>query len=154
MASEWVKKYMDLQRGKSNRRADELSRMSLAEAGAPAVFRALAKCVERDVQMYHKSGGNEKLVCIFVPSEKFVVRKPEFPAVELTVSLNLIFIEYAYWFRESHADDKRQRSGQLRILSNPSGGVQVFKNGEAYKDESDVSKFLLTPVFEYVDGSQ
>jgi hypothetical protein len=150
MSKTWVRDYMLKSK---QERTDKLARDQMAQFGALGLFKMLADQVEQDLKEYRECGG-DKLRYEHTQVATFKVFKNTYPSVQLEVSLTDRLVECQYSFKESNADERRTTTAYVRLLSNESGSVQFFKDGEAYSEESEVSEVILTPVLTYLDASE
>jgi hypothetical protein len=154
MSRNWVGDYMKERRQVRSEKSDRIDRARMAQAGAGGLFKMLAEQVEKDIKKYHDLGGDAQLRYEKPWDIKFRVFKSIYPAVDLVISLESARILCRYLFRESDADRRTEASTYVRIVSNESGSVQFYKNGEAYSDEAELSEVILKPVFDYIDTAQ
>ena len=150
MASDWVKKYMQSWKADDKKLDADLRRADFVAENSPPFFKALWDQVNNDLKAFYEGGGDSRLIGQFVPSRKFVVTRRDFPMIELNVTLGNGYIEYVCKSKFDHASSfDPEATGQLIITSDLQGRLQVRRNGEPYADHSELSEFLLTPVFEY-----
>ncbi len=64
------------------------------------------------------------------------------------------YIAYSRQVKSDRVSSEETKEGQLRIVSDLQGRLQVKHNGEPFKDHAALSKFLLLPVFEYLRKNQ
>ncbi len=96
-----------------------------------------------------------KLAGQYMPASTFVVRRLErYPTINLEVSVQNGHICYSSKFMFDHRSEEDSKEGQLRIVSDLQGRLHVTRNGEAFRDHAELSKFLLMPVFEYLKGTR
>jgi hypothetical protein len=146
VADDWVEKYRAERKAEGQESEAELIKAKHAQAGAPRLFKTIADRVKRDVEAY----GDNSLHYGFVPSSKFIVRRPSYPAVELEVTLSGVAVEYEYRFMMDGASERTTSNGVILIKADLAGNVQAFQNGLPFKDEIEVSEFLLKLVFDYL----
>lgn len=69
----------------------------------------------------------------------------------LEVKVENGYIGYDSNQKSDHASSREKLTeGQLKITADLQGRLQVKRNGEPFSDHSELSEFLLTPVFEYL----
>jgi hypothetical protein len=72
--------------------------------------------------------------------------------VKLAVTLSGPTIQYTRSSRidRSQADFREDDTGQISLVSDLDGNIQGRANGDLLEDYSEMSEFLLTPVFDYL----
>lgn len=150
MTEDWVTDYMSQRKSEQTETEIELKKAKRSEEGAPRLFRALSNRIQSDIKQYHVNGGNQDLFYFFTPSNKFAVRKSNYPSVTLEVELKEVAIEYSYRYKIDGTVDPKITEGHFLVKADLSGNVQVVQGGVAFVDVSDVSEALLKPVFDFV----
>lgn len=148
MSDDWVKHYIQ-DRTNKQRKAD------MATSGAPGVFQKIQDRIKQDLQAFHDDG----LFLSLQAGQDFpkggfsVTASDPLPRASLLVKLDVVLINYTYVFGEGASS--RPKSGSLKVCSDLGGTLQVYKDGELYAVESDLSKvseFLLRPLLSHVDA--
>jgi len=148
----WVSDYMQ---DDNREREIELRKAKFVDTGAEGLFRQLWNQVETDIARFHDAGGDSGLTSQFMPSCTFVVRRIEgYPTIDLEVTVQNGYIAYSRQVKSDRVSSEETKEGQLRIVSDLQGRLQVKHNGEPFKDHAALSKFLLLPVFEYLRKNQ
>jgi len=148
--SQWVADYMASRSRERIERDYDGRCAQLAQAGAPRFFRILADQVKCDVADFHELGGDRRLTYSFVPSNTFVVRRPQYPAVRLTVKLNHVFIEYEFVYRNAFGSAETPSEGHFRIESDLHGRLQAMQDEVPFVEPSEISQNLLKLVFDRI----
>jgi hypothetical protein len=146
--ADWVSDYMASRQQAQAQNADDARTARIALAGASQFFRVLAGRVRRDVEQFHTMGGDKRLVYSFVPSHKFIVRRPDYPAVCLTATLNDIFIQYELVRISEFGSTEEPIEGQFRIDADLKGRLQAVQGGVKFTDPAEISQILLKIVFD------
>jgi len=148
MLQDWVGRYMQ---SVNQEREIELKRAQFVADGSQGLFKEIWTQVKTDIASFHDAGGDPGLTAQFISSYTFVLRRiDKYPTIELEVSLRNGHIGYSRKFMFDHLSSEGTDEGQLRIVSDLQGRLQVKRNGEPFKDHSELSRFLLMPVFEYL----
>jgi hypothetical protein len=156
MSDDWARKYIDIHKQKQQEKQDAQERGRLARAGAPDMFQRIKDRIRQDLKTFYDAGVLHSLVFNDVSETNFAVndmspRTGSRPT--LVVELDIILVKYGHLLSlKQGKNDPNRSTGALRICSDSEGVTQVYKNGETFADESEVSEFLLRPLLDFVDG--
>lgn len=148
---DWIESFVTYQKSQRRDEQIELRKSELALAGAPRLFRSITDEVQRDVGRYRDAGGHHPPSFERNSDSEFTVRQPVYPATMLTVKLNETTIEYRYWHCSNDTYRGSWKSAHLRIVANLEGSVQATQNDVTFSSPAEISRALLTPVFDYGD---
>ncbi len=159
-AGEWVYDYVQSRKRGERKEVAELRTAELAQLRAPGFFESLLGKVARDVHAFDSYRGNGwvsfQLLDRFPDGEYvkrtgfFVAQREQYPFVTLIVRLRDIFIEYESTVIKE-IEHKETTRGTFRIVADLQGRAHATLDGEPYCDVSEISEFLLRPVFDCVD---
>jgi hypothetical protein len=151
MGDDWVKKYLGSWSQDSQRREAELRRAQLVESGSAQFFAELRARIGKDLATFQAQVNDPHLIYL-QEAEAFSLTRNAFPMVKLAVTLSGPTIQYTRSSRidRSQADFGEEDTGQISLVSDLDGNIQGRANGDLLKDYSEMSEFLLTPVFDYL----
>jgi hypothetical protein len=157
MSDDWARKYIDTHRQRQQEKRDAQERGRLARAGAPDMFQRIKDRIRQNLTTFHEAGVLQSLQFNEASTTKFFVSDMTPRATDgrptLVVELDMILVKYHHLFPPKEGKKEPHVStGALRICSDLEGTTQVYKNGDAFADESAVSEFLLRPLLDCVDG--
>jgi hypothetical protein len=148
MADDWAKEYLSTykqkQQQKQQKRANAQKKADLAEAGAPDIFQRIRDRIEQDLRTFHDGGELQNLQMVeeYEAGEFAVSSVAPSPTAGLHVKLSRVLIEYSYYF-PAKGKKSEGKCGTLRIAAELDGEITVYKNGDSFADEAEVSEFLL-----------
>ena len=154
MSDDWSKNYIDVHRERQQERQNQQRRADLARAGAPDFFQRIKERIKHDLQVFYGANVLQSLKLREESATKYIVFHSS-PTVRLQVELDTLFIKYEYTFYEDNGEGKenlRRETGALRICSDLSGILRSRRNGTSLASESEVSKFFLQPMLDFIDG--
>ena len=148
MADDWVDKYLKSWSQDAQRREISLRRARLVDQGASRFFDDLSRRVKKDIETFQSFAKDPDLLVVRQPG-RFSVTRNNYPMPKLEVLLNGPTIEYVFSCRvdRSQAEFQEDKRGQISLDSDLSGNVQARVNGRLLADDSELSEFLLTPLF-------
>ena len=146
----WIDEFMDSWDDKRPAEID-LHEMDIIATESRALFKSLWKEMEKELAVFHDRGGDLRLQGYFKPSDSFVVRRSDCPAIQLVVVLEAPFIKFSCQSRSNNKSIWTDNGEvQLVIRADLHGRLQVRQNGRAFIDEAELSQFLLKPVLRYI----
>jgi hypothetical protein len=147
---DWVNDHLKSWADDDRRHEAELRQAEFVSAGSLALFKLISEQLEADITKFHNAGGDRRLKSQFIPSNGHWVTRREYPMVELKVKAENGYITYSLQRQFDHASKLEETKGAFLITSDLQGRLQVRKNGEPFKNHSELSQLLLLPVFEYI----
>jgi hypothetical protein len=152
VSEDWVKKHIEMREQKLRDKQDAQKRAQLAESGALDMLHRIKHRVREDLKAFRDAGVYRSLELGETSMESFSVTDTGFvERPSLLVSLEIILVKYSYRFPAKKSDPGYRDDGVLRVCSDLTGITQVYKNGDAFADESGVSEFLLKPLLDFID---
>lgn len=151
MADDWTRNYIKASDQRQQKQQNEQKKAHLAETGAPEAFQQIRERIRYDLDTFRREGKFPQVKLAGDASTvTFKVTASGSPSAELLVELDCVFIKYTLSTLPKGKLEKK--TGTLRVDSDLSGVTQIYKNGDAFLDESEVSEFLLVPLLDYVDS--
>lgn len=158
MASgEWVSDYVQ---ARERNEVSDLGASELAQLHAPKFFDSLISKVASDVRAFNSYRGNGQIIFQIlsrVPDGEFVkwtgffvAQRERHPYIGLTVTLRDAVIDYEYMVSKEK-NHREMARGTFTIFADLQGRVRTIRDGRPYCDVSEMSEFLLRPVFDCVD---
>jgi hypothetical protein len=155
MSDDWAREYAEAHnrelQEKRQKEHDAQTRRSYAEQGARAKFQEIRQRIEQDLRTLGEASETFATLGVQESSDqKFVVRHL-IPWVELSVELHTAMIKYDCRFSPG-GESAKDESKTLRISSDLSGVLTVYENGggKALADTSEISKFILKPLIDFL----
>jgi hypothetical protein len=156
MVDDWVKKYVNSykqrQQQKQQEQANAQKRAELAEAQAPDIFQRIRDRIEHDIRRCHDTEAFRDLQIVEKYEDgEFTVSYTAQPSTAvLNVKLSRVIIGYAYLFSPK-GKAPEEKCGSLRIAAELEGEAKIYKNGDTFADEVEISEFFLTPLLKYIE---
>jgi hypothetical protein len=163
MSNDWAENYIEVHKEAWKREQQEQQNVQrgaeLAEAGGPDVFQKIRERIRQDLRTFYNVERLRRIEMIEdLSGGKFeIVANPSFPGGPVAlvqVELMRIMIRYTHSFSPDRRKNSESKEGVLRICSDLEGRIQIYRNGNAFADESEVSEFLLKPLLVFVDASE
>jgi hypothetical protein len=149
MAEDWVEKYLESNRTSERREELLLSRAKFVDQGSSVFFEELRQRVQYDLEKFCASTSDCD-TSVSGSVNQFLISRTIFPMVKPLVTLNGPTIYYRYSCRvdRSQAEMKEVPTGMISLRSDLEGNLSARINGKLTADHSQISEFLLTPVFD------
>jgi hypothetical protein len=154
VSSEWINKIVQDRRAQRELQKQTQEQARIGRTQAPNLFRMLKDQVERDVADFNREESGYALQFTFVPSSIFSVRYNNFPVISLDVELALDAGTMSYKRIEkssASADTITAEEGTIFIMSGSNADQAYYSiKGREFREQAEVSAFLLSPVFRAV----
>jgi hypothetical protein len=159
MVPDWIKRLADEERQRDAIRVREeetaARKAGLVRVHGQRLFEELVATVMRDVEAFRKEfAGDHARDIVFAHSQPdggFVVRKPESPAVSLTVAPHLEAAAVGCHYRFTRTDGLPPREDRLELVfvGDEVETLQIRHQGTGrmFATTEALSEFLLAPVF-------
>lgn len=159
-ADEWVSEYLQSRERSERDETTELDSAELALIRAPGFFELIIRKVASDVRAFNSYMGNGRINFQLLDRALeeeyakwtgfFVAQRQRYPFTSLVVKLRDNFLDYETCVikDQNHKDTVR---GSFRIAADIRGRIYAVRDCEPYSDVSEISEFLLRPVFDSVD---
>jgi hypothetical protein len=159
VVADWIKQLADDERKRDAVRAREeetaARKADLIRVHGRRLLEELRATVTRDIEAFREEFAGDRVRTIVFedtqPEGGFVVRKPEFPAVSLTVAphLEAAAVGCHYRFTASNGLPPREDRFELVFIGDEMETLQVkhHGNGRVFATAEALSEFLLAPVF-------
>jgi hypothetical protein len=149
MASDWIKAILQEKDGQRELARQNHEMAKRGEMQAPNLFRMLKDQVQKDVAEFNRACPSGPLVDFgFQPSSKFTVRHSTFPVIQLDVTLETGTISCRRTEKKSSSADTTVDESTIFVMSGSNMDQAYFSiKGNEYREESQVSELLLTPIF-------
>jgi len=157
--AEWIKRIVDDERKRDAVRVrDEETaarKAELVRLNGRRLLNELRSAVTRDVEAFRSEfAGDPRRDIVVGPTDDpdgFVVRKPPFPAVTLTVTARLetAAMDCEYGFTSTNGLPPREDRLELVFATNGTEGLQIKtqRTGQVFVTADALSEYLLGPVF-------
>ena len=159
VVADWIKRVADDERQRDavrNREQETVNRKAdLVRLHGRRIIDELRATVRRDVEAFQKEfEGDRTREIVFEATDAdggFVVRKPGFPLVSLTVAPRLDTAARNCHYRFTPAAGLPPREDRLELVFTGDGGetlqMKHHGTGQAFATADALSEFLLVPVF-------
>lgn len=159
MVADWIKRLADEERKRDAVRVREQEtaarKADLIRVHGRRLIEELRATVTRDVEAFRDEFAGDRARDIIVedtqPEGAFVVRKPESPAVSLTVAPHLEAAAVGCHYRFTPSSGLPPREDRLELVF-AGDGVETLQikhpgTGQVFATADALSEYLLTPVF-------